>query len=133
MVLSVERLDRQPSSSSLASPHVTAQRTSGRSWVATVVALALIAVLWTRSASAGVNRWTVIGPPASMHAMAIDPHNPKLLYAAGSESVARSDDWGATWTLTPVPGLLQPSAIRVAPSLPSTIYVLGLSDLYRST
>ncbi len=100
---------------------------------ATVLALGL-AVLWNGSAAAGVNRWTVIGPPADISAMAIDPHNPKILYGAGAETVARSDDGGATWTLTPVPGLLEPSAIRVAVSISSTVYALGLTgDLYRST
>jgi photosystem II stability/assembly factor-like uncharacterized protein len=99
---------------------------------ASVLTLGL-AALWNGSALAGVNRWTVIGPPANIRAMAIDPHNTKILYGAGTETVARSDDGGITWTLTPVPGLLQPSAIRVAVSISSTVYALGLSDLYRST
>jgi len=99
---------------------------------ATVLALGL-AVLWNGSAAAGVNRWTVIGPPGNISAMAIDPHNTKILYGGGTGTVARSDDGGTTWTLTPVPGLLRPSAIRVAVSISSTVYALGLSDLYRST
>lgn len=131
MFMSVDRSDRQPSHASLIRRRVMAQRKVRGSIVKP--ALALVALLCTASAGAGVNRWTVIGPPASMHAMAIDPHNPRLLYAAGSETVARSDDRGTTWTSTPVSGLFQPSAIRVSPSLPSTIYVLGLSDLFRST
>ncbi len=98
----------------------------------TVLAFGLV-VLWNGSAAAGVNRWTVVGPPAVIGAMAIDPHNTKILYGAATESVARSDDGGATWTLTPVPGLSRPSAIRVAVSIPSTVYALGLTDLYRST
>jgi photosystem II stability/assembly factor-like uncharacterized protein len=99
---------------------------------AAVLALGL-AVLWNGSAAAGVNRWTVIGPPANISAMAIDPHNTKILYGAGAGTVARSDDGGATWTSTPVPGLQEPSAIRVAVSISSTVYALGLTDLYRST
>lgn len=99
---------------------------------AAVLALGL-AVLWNGSAAAGVNRWTVIGPPVNISAMAIDPHNTKILYGAGTDTVARSDDGGATWTLAPVPGLLQPSAIRVSVSISSTVYALGLTDLYRST
>jgi photosystem II stability/assembly factor-like uncharacterized protein len=80
-----------------------------------------------------VNQWTVVGPPIQVRAMAVDPHNPDLLYAAGDEMAARSDDRGATWTLSPTPGLHVASAVRVAVSMPSTIYALGSSELYRST
>lgn len=91
-----------------------------------------LACIFSHSVTAGVNRWTVTGPPLEVRAMAVDPHDNRILYAGGFESVARSDDAGASWTLTPVPGLTQPSTMRVAFSLSSTVYALGVSELYRS-
>jgi photosystem II stability/assembly factor-like uncharacterized protein len=64
--------------------------------------------------------------------MAVDPHDNRILFAAGFDTMARSADRGATWTVMPVSGITQPSAVRVAFSLPSTVYVLGVLDLYRS-
>jgi photosystem II stability/assembly factor-like uncharacterized protein len=84
-------------------------------------------------AQAGANRWTIIGPPADMRTMAVDPYDPAILHAAGRDVVARSNDRGATWTLRQLPGLGRASFIRVAPSLPSTLYLLGAQKLYRST
>jgi len=95
-------------------------------------ALLILGVL-AMSASAGVNRWTIIGPPANVETMAVDPHNPQVLYAAWNGVVARSEDHGATWTSTPVLDLIWPSAIRVSVSIPSTVYVLGNTDVYQST
>jgi len=103
-------------------------------WRRSRLVLALcIAPLFHGSASAGVNQWTVIGPPASVQAMAADPQDDRVLYAAGFETVARTYDRGITWSSTEIPGLAGPVAIRVAPSIPSTIYVLGFSNLFRST
>jgi photosystem II stability/assembly factor-like uncharacterized protein len=98
----------------------------------TVFALGLISLVGV-SAHAGLNRWTVIGPPADMRTMAVDPYDPAILHAAGRDVVARSNDRGATWTLRQLPGLGRASFIRVAPSLPSTLYLLGFQTLYRST
>lgn len=84
-------------------------------------------------ALAGGKGWTIVGPPLEVRAMAIDPQNSKTLYTGGFQSFARSDDGGATWTVTSVPGLTLPSAVRVAFSIPSTIYMLGVGGLYRST
>jgi hypothetical protein len=50
---------------------------------------------WT----AGVNQWTITGPPLHVRAMAVDPHDGNVLYAAARDTVARSEDRGATWTL----------------------------------
>jgi photosystem II stability/assembly factor-like uncharacterized protein len=98
------------------------------------IAFALaVTLLGTRSAGAGVNQWTVTGPQLNVEAMAVDPRNPEILYAAGYDTVARSADGGESWTLTAVPGLAAPSRIRVAASLPTTVYALGLGMLYRST
>src|SRR5205807_5024649 len=91
-----------------------------------------LACLTAASAFAGANGWTVTGPPFEVQSMAVDPHNTRILFAAGFDTMARSDDGGATWTVMPVPGIVQPSAIRAAFSLSSTVYVLGISDLYRS-
>jgi len=94
---------------------------------------ALVVALFAATASAGVNRWTIIGPPSSVETMAVDPHDPRVLYAVWNGVVARSDDRGATWTSTPVLDLSWPSAIRVSVSIPSTLYILGNTDVYRST
>jgi photosystem II stability/assembly factor-like uncharacterized protein len=98
--------------------------------------MALVLVLTSLigfSADAGPNRWTVVGPAADIQTMAVDPDNPANLYAAGFDLVAHSRDRGATWTVSPLPGLSFGEFIRVAPSLPSTIYLLGFQTLYRST
>jgi photosystem II stability/assembly factor-like uncharacterized protein len=92
----------------------------------------LAVIAFAAPAFAGVNQWTVVGPPVSVRAMAVDPHNNAILYAAGDGAVARSYDRGATWTVTSVPGLNEPLSIRVATSMSSTLYVLGASELYRS-
>lgn len=94
-----------------------------------LIVLLLVAV----SAHAGANRWTVIGPDVELEAMAVDPYDSDLLYAAGRENVARSNDRGVTWTVTPLPGLLAAYALRVAPSIPSTLYIVGIDTFHRST
>lgn len=100
------------------------------------VAWITLAVAATRlldsSAAAGVNQWTVVGPPENVRTMAVDPHDHRTLYAAGFDSVARSHDRGATWTSTPVPGLGRAAVIRTGVSVSSTLYVLGDSELFRS-
>jgi photosystem II stability/assembly factor-like uncharacterized protein len=123
----------QRSSRTLVRRHAVAGGSPNRFSLAATTSLAVGVFLWTSAAAAGVNHWTVMGPPADIGAMAIDPHDTKILYAAGTGAIARSDDGGITWTLTPVTGLIQPSAIRVAASISSTVYTLGLTDLYRST
>jgi photosystem II stability/assembly factor-like uncharacterized protein len=90
-----------------------------------------LASLIASSVSAGTNGWTAIGPPFEVQSMAVDPHDSRILFAAGFDKMARSDDRGATWTVMPV-SFSQPSAVRVAFSLPSTVYVLGFGGLYRS-
>jgi photosystem II stability/assembly factor-like uncharacterized protein len=99
----------------------------------TRLAVFILAFSLGTSASAGVNQWTIVGPPVSVEAMAVDPHNDNILYAAGYETTAKTVDGGATWTVTPLPELIAPTVIRVSASLPSTLYVLGLSELFRST
>ncbi|MEO8382025.1 MAG: hypothetical protein ABI779_20350 [Acidobacteriota bacterium] len=84
-------------------------------------------------ARAGVNQWTIIGPPLEVRTMAIDPDDADTLYTAGFDQVARSTDRGATWTLRAVPGMGAAVAIRVSESISSTVYVLSSSGLYRST
>src|SRR5215216_1220689 len=102
-----------------------------RSTARAILGLALT-ILLAGSAAAGVNQWTVVGPPIRVRALGVDPHNPDNLYAAGDEMAATSHDRGATWTLSPTPGLHAASAVRVAVSMPSTIYALGSTELYRS-
>jgi len=96
-------------------------------------AVVVLALSFGGSAAAGVNQWTIVGPPVTVQAMAIDPHNDNILYAAGQETIARTGDGGATWTVTPLPELTEPSVIRVSASLPSTLYVMDILNLFRST
>jgi photosystem II stability/assembly factor-like uncharacterized protein len=95
--------------------------------------LLAIAGLFAGPAAAATNQWSVIGPPMPVSALGVDPHNDAVLYAAGYYAIARSADRGATWTTVDVPKLVGPSAVRVAVSIPTTIYALGLTDLFRST
>jgi photosystem II stability/assembly factor-like uncharacterized protein len=91
-----------------------------------------VAVLLAGSAGAA-SRWSVVGPPFEVRAMAVDPHDNRNLFTGRYGTMAHSEDGGTTWTVTPISGLVGPSAIRVAFSISSTVYVLGLQDLYRST
>jgi photosystem II stability/assembly factor-like uncharacterized protein len=95
--------------------------------------LLAFAALFAVSAAAATNQWSVIGPPMPVSALGVDPQNDAVLYAAGQNMIARSADRGATWTTVDVPGLAQPIAVRVAVSIPGTVYALGYGSLFRST
>jgi photosystem II stability/assembly factor-like uncharacterized protein len=98
-----------------------------------LITLLTFAALFARSAAAASNQWSVIGPPIPVSALGVDPQNDAVLYAAGRDMIARTANHGATWTTVDVPGLLQPTAVRVAVSMPATIYALGFGALFRST
>lgn len=89
----------------------------------------VLLALFSTTAWAGVNQWTITGPPVSVSAMAVD--NANVLYAAGYDVFARSTDRGATWTTTAT-SISQPTELRVAASTPATLFLLGFNELYRS-
>jgi photosystem II stability/assembly factor-like uncharacterized protein len=74
----------------------------------------------------GGNSWIDIGSPLPdwpISALAIDPTNPSVLYAASAAGgLYRSSDTGASWSL--MPGLQVPivHSIAIDPSDPSRIY-----------
>jgi photosystem II stability/assembly factor-like uncharacterized protein len=74
--------------------------------------------------------WT--SRPGVVRALAIDPNNPELVYAAGS-GIFRSDDGGLTWknfaSGLPTSYLL---SLAISPSS-STVYAGSYAGLYRST
>jgi hypothetical protein len=54
------------------------------SWIAAVLSLATVGILQPRSAYAGINEWTSIGPDGgAIGALAIDPTSPSTVYAGG--------------------------------------------------
>ena len=76
-------------------------------------------------------------PGQDAYAFAIDPKNPKVIYAGGrgsSHQMRRSSDGGKTWKAVG-PGLPERSIklISIPREAPSTIYVTsGFGDLYKS-
>jgi len=108
------------------------------------MAMVLSALVWLggpRSADAGVDVWTLTGPPSgTILALAIDPQNPATLYAAVSRDsvfpnsavtgVFKSTDGGATWGAT---GLTIPtSSLVIDPLTPTTLYAAGSSGVFKS-
>ncbi len=60
--------------------------------------------------------------PGYVSAFAVDPTNPERVYAAGGSGVFRSDDGGATWTVSST-DLFPPTSILMDPLDPATLYV----------
>ncbi|MGN6186632.1 MAG: WD40/YVTN/BNR-like repeat-containing protein [Thermoanaerobaculia bacterium] len=71
------------------------------------------------------NCWSTFPVTAAASA----PSDPRILYAAGTELIARSDDGGASWIVMPLPEGTRVEILRVAPSNPSTLYIASLNDL----
>lgn len=73
--------------------------------------------------------------PASftIRALAVDPSQPKRVYAGGPDGLFRSDDAGKTWTPS---GQGLPSsavtALALDPAQPATLYAATANGLYRS-
>lgn len=80
-----------------------------------------------KSTTAGES-WThlEVYPGSWVFALAVDPTTPAILYAATPAGVFRSTDSGGTWTVSNA-GLAAHtgSALAVAPSMPSTLYLVA--------
>ena len=96
------------------------------------VLVILTLVAFSPPARAAVGRWTHAGPGGGeIRALAIDPSDPRILYAAASPGgVYTSRNGGATWTWGAGRSLL---AVAVDPAHPATVYAGGPGELLRST
>ena len=98
--------------------------------------LSTFILLFTLAASleAGVNHWTPIGPfGGEINALAADPRQPSVLYAAARGGVFKSVDRGANWRRTSR-GLKGYSVndVAVAPSDRRTVYAATYNGLFVS-
>lgn len=85
--------------------------------------LALISLVSSTNASAGVDRWTTGGPWGGIvRAFAVDPQRTDTVYAASMRGTFRTTDGGASWSPTvsspPDPIL----ALAIDPSEPEILY-----------
>src|SRR6185369_13835158 len=65
--------------------------------------------------------------------VALDPANPSIIYAGGSQ-LARSTDGGRTWQVTSPPGVfLEVTFLAVVPGAPSVVLAGMSSQILRST
>jgi hypothetical protein len=73
--------------------------------------------------------WIPLYPEMQAHALAIVPNEPRLLYAATDEGVARSTDGGMSWALACPGGLVNGPAefldIVAAPAEPYPVILLA--------
>jgi photosystem II stability/assembly factor-like uncharacterized protein len=97
-----------------------------------LVLVLLILAAFSPPARAAVGRWTYAGPGGGeIRALAIDPSDPRILYAAASPGgVYTSRDRGAAWTWGAGRDLW---AVAVDPAHPATVYAGGPGELLRST
>lgn len=107
-----------------------------------VLVLLTVAVLVvSRAASAGVDRWTPIGPVgAPITYIAADPHVPSTLYASDGQHLFKTTDTGTTWRPTlalpttfevTVTSFLCPTAYFVHPAS-GAIFASACYGLFRS-
>jgi photosystem II stability/assembly factor-like uncharacterized protein len=97
-------------------------------------ALLFLAILSPGILSAGVGEWTSNGPEgAFVHALAADPSNPAIVYAATDRRIYKSVDSGSQWTETTLQGsfdlVLPTSALPVVYA--AKLYV-GEESFYRT-
>jgi hypothetical protein len=93
----------------------------------------LLAALASITARAGVNQWTPIGPfGGSASAIAIDPQDPSVVYAATTGGINKSIDAGGTWRLanSGIPTAFVARALIVDPRTPSTLYAGGAAGTW---
>ena len=104
--------------------------------VRTACLLCLVAALMATPATAGVNRWTAIGPDgANVVALVIDPVEPSTAFAGTTGSgILKTTDGGASWA-TANSGLSTTDVIALAidPSMPSTLYAGTDAGVFKST
>src|SRR5947209_2965295 len=100
-----------------------------------VFALLFILVLAaaSRPAGAGVDRWTLLGPPGGQpDDLVFDPDDPAILYAGTSfgDGLWKSADAGATWWLLPPGGASSPV---IDPFDHRTLYSVSSDRIVRSS
>jgi len=83
--------------------------------------------------------WTLVSNGlygGSVSALAVDPQNPAVIFAAASSGLFKSIDSGASWAALNANGLpsgLAPTAIAMDPVAAGTAYVLVGNTVYKST
>lgn len=89
-------------------------------------ALALLLLVLTVPAWAGVGVWTPVGPHGgSVHALLVDPTDPRIVYAGTqSSAVFRSVDGGETWRSSSLglSGAVWVRSLAADPRRPGTVY-----------
>lgn len=91
-------------------------------------------LLLASSLEAGVNHWTPIGPfGGEINALAADPQQPSVIYAATRGGVYKTENGGATWRRTSR-GLRSAvvSDVAVAPSNRKMVYAATYNGLFVS-
>src|SRR5688572_2149373 len=95
-------------------------------------------------AAAQTFEWATFGPAGGAAIVAVDPQNPRVLYAAGNGSglnlfsgspLFKSTDGGSNWTLTGLKGDVPPNIrqIEVDPHRTDHIYVTTVANgVFRS-
>jgi photosystem II stability/assembly factor-like uncharacterized protein len=95
--------------------------------------LATLLGITAMPASAGLRRWTPIGPGGGyINDLAIEPASPQVVWAAGALGLYRSEDSGNTWSqrVGGFPHSFQ--QVEVDPSRPGVVFAGG-NELLRST
>jgi len=86
-------------------------------------------------AAAPTAQWKTIGPwSESVEALALDPHNPKVVYVATREGIFKSTDGAESWVKR-TKGIEKPHVLSLAvdPKTPTTLYAGALNGgLYKS-
>src|SRR5712675_888690 len=85
----------------------------------------LLAILAAATVSAGVNKWTNVGPEGGgARFLAIDPQNPSTVYAGTAAGVFKSKDGGANWSNAGLIGF-SVSSLAIDPQNPGTLYAVN--------
>ena len=86
------------------------------------VVIALIALLFSTMAGAGVGVWTTNGPPSASNSSGIvaDPQTPGTLYAGSPQGVFKSSDNGQTWS-----SVFSQAASPLAAGPTGTVYIVA--------
>jgi hypothetical protein len=68
--------------------------------------------------------WSPVGlPPTPGHAVAVDPTNPSIIYAAGAGGLFKTSTGGTSWTLVRPAPSLQVLAVAVSPADHNLVYL----------
>ena len=96
--------------------------------------IAMLAILGARTAWAGDNVWTSLGPDGgSISALVIDPQNTGTVYAATGNGVFKTTDGGTSWSQASA-GLPGPFVVTLVidPQNTSTLYA-WTNSVFKST